>query len=526
MDYMDASLEASKQSGQYYRQMQMRSAQLVLEEEAETSRANVQIATEPQPQAVVEDPFEVSNIFEAGVEGGTIDISGDEDDDEDGHEDGEGANKASKTPGFDLHAHSLEECFRYWALKTNAAHSSVNLLLHIIRERTNLLLPKDARTLLRTSTAPKTILNVAGGQFWYNGLGPCLEKAFRKQRIIPGTKLPIILNIDGVPLHKSSRTAFWPILAKVHKMSHIKPMTVAIFCGTKKPDSLEEYLRPLVNDFNQIIDNGVLAGAPPTLVKIEVHAIVADSPARAFLKGVVSHVGHHGCLKCTAVGYYHPTSRTTCFPSTRAARRTDLEFRAGVYKEHIKEKTPLLELKKYNMVKQMPVNDDLHLFYLGIQRRHLQGKVYGLWGSEKWAAEMVEQISLHLVSIVLPSEIHRKLRKLDDLKFWKGSEYSSFLHYAAPVVLRGRVSENEYNHYMLFNCATKFLCSRTFKNQWTSAGYLLEQFVADYDKIYGEGYVSSNVVKQFLMAQVLQTTTEALEEPAIFGMFQPYQALH
>ena len=43
MDYMDASLEASKQSGQYYRQMQIRSAQLVLEEEAETSRANVQI---------------------------------------------------------------------------------------------------------------------------------------------------------------------------------------------------------------------------------------------------------------------------------------------------------------------------------------------------------------------------------------------------------------------------------------------------------------------------------------------------
>ena len=42
MDYMDASPEASKQSGQFYRQMQMRSA-LELEEEAETSRSNVQI---------------------------------------------------------------------------------------------------------------------------------------------------------------------------------------------------------------------------------------------------------------------------------------------------------------------------------------------------------------------------------------------------------------------------------------------------------------------------------------------------
>ena len=121
----------------------------------------------------------MSNIFEAVVEGDTLDNSSDENDDEDGHEEGEGAGKTSKTPGFDLHAHSLEECLRYWALKTNAAHSSVNLLLHIVRERANLLLPKDARTLLKTSTAPKKILNVVGGQYWYNGLGPCLEKAFR-----------------------------------------------------------------------------------------------------------------------------------------------------------------------------------------------------------------------------------------------------------------------------------------------------------------------------------------------------------
>ena len=52
----------------------------------------------------------------------------------------------------------------------------------------------------------------------------------------------------------------------------------------KKPYSLEEYLRPLVNDFNQIIDNRRLAGSPLTLMKIEVYAIVADSPERAFLK--------------------------------------------------------------------------------------------------------------------------------------------------------------------------------------------------------------------------------------------------
>uniref|UniRef100_A0A182XQ27 Uncharacterized protein n=1 Tax=Anopheles quadriannulatus TaxID=34691 RepID=A0A182XQ27_ANOQN len=32
--------------------------------------------------------------------------------------------------------------------------------------------------------------------------------------------------------------------------------------------------------------------------------------------------GKHGCLKCTVVGYHHPTSRTTCFPGTNAPLRT------------------------------------------------------------------------------------------------------------------------------------------------------------------------------------------------------------
>ena len=82
-----------------------------------------------------------------------------------------------------------------------------------------------------------------------------------------------------------------------------------------------------------------------------------------------------------------------------------------------------------------------------------------MWGAIKWWT--IEAISLGLVSIELSSEIHRKLRKLDDLKFWKASEYRYFLHYAAPVNLRGRISQDEYNHHMLFIGAVKFLSSYT-----------------------------------------------------------------
>ena len=124
-----------------------------------------------------------------------------------------------------------------------------------------------------------------------------------------------------------------------------------------------------------------------------------------------------------------------------------------MYKEHQKEKTPLLDIKKLDIIERVTIGDELHLMHYGIERKALQGWTYGLWGAIKWSPSTIEAISLDLVRIELPSEVHRKLRKLDDLKFWKASEYSSFLHYAAPVVLRGRISQDEYNHHMLFICA-------------------------------------------------------------------------
>ena len=108
---------------------------------------------------------------------------------------------------------------------------------------------------------------------------------FRNHQVAPNTELEINLSIDGIPLHKSGRTSFWPILASIHKIPRVKPMTVAIFCGSKKPDSLEQYLRPLVNDLNNLIDKGIALGNNDPTVNIKLRAIIADSPARSFIKG-------------------------------------------------------------------------------------------------------------------------------------------------------------------------------------------------------------------------------------------------
>lgn len=74
---------------------------------------------------------------------------------------------------------NLEESVRYWALKTNQDHQSINLIMNVIRKKTNGLLPKDARTLLHTSRETAPIVDIEGGKYWHYGIRRCLTEFFR-----------------------------------------------------------------------------------------------------------------------------------------------------------------------------------------------------------------------------------------------------------------------------------------------------------------------------------------------------------
>ena len=190
---------------------------------------------------------------------------------------------------------------------------------------------------------------------------------------------------------------------------------------------------------------------------------------------------------------WHPVSRAVCFPGVGAPPRTNENFRGRACAEHHKETSPLEKLLHFDMVLDVIIADRLHLIDLGVMRKFLQAYVFGLFGAEQWSADDLNAISRELENIALPSEIHRKFRKLHDIKYWKGSEYSSFLHYASLVVLQDRISPEAYNHFMLFFCAVTILSSKFYKRLWPVAGQMLKHFVADFAKIYGEGYISSNI---------------------------------
>lgn len=74
---------------------------------------------------------------------------------------------------------TMEECIRFLAVVKNLSHSIVNMILDILREKTEHQLPMDARTLMKTNRIIANIVAVEGGRYWYKGVLCCLTKRFR-----------------------------------------------------------------------------------------------------------------------------------------------------------------------------------------------------------------------------------------------------------------------------------------------------------------------------------------------------------
>uniref|UniRef100_A0A182K6T0 Uncharacterized protein n=1 Tax=Anopheles christyi TaxID=43041 RepID=A0A182K6T0_9DIPT len=154
---------------------------------------------------------------------------------------------------------------------------------------------QDHRTLLKTPVAVgKEISTVAGGEMWYQGIKQCLCHHFRSTT--PSVDvLGINLFVDGLPLHNSGPPQCWPIMMQLRD----QPDVPIVVLG---PDNVDDYLRPLVVDLNEVIENGVMINQKRFGVSLK--AIIADTPARAFIIGVAGHNARHGCIQCEIVGKY------------------------------------------------------------------------------------------------------------------------------------------------------------------------------------------------------------------------------
>lgn len=108
---------------------------------------------------------------------------------------------------------------------------------------------------------------------------------------------------------------------------------------------------------------------------------------------------------------------------------------------------------------------------------------------------MIEMTSRFLLrcNMFMPTDIHRSVRRLDVLKFWKGVEFRCVLLYIGMVVLRPVLNDAEYQHFLLL-CSAATICNcNAYKTLIPIATNMFNAYIKEYIRLYGTHTITSNV---------------------------------
>jgi len=167
--------------------------------------------------------------------------------------------------------------------------------------------------------------------FFHYGLKKAIiEQLVRIKFIAKNQVIMIDLNIDGLPISKSSKSQIWPILGKIHSDKAFTPFVISAYHGYSKPSSVHKFLTSFCQEYNVLRNTGLIFGEKRYTVQIR--SVICDSPARAFVTCTKSHNGYFGCGKCMQEGIY--SNRHMLFLESTAPLRTDQNFNDRVQEDH------------------------------------------------------------------------------------------------------------------------------------------------------------------------------------------------
>ena len=250
-----------------------------------------------------------------------------------------------------------------WYNKHNIPLNALKDLLVILKPYHSSL-PADSRTLLQTKSYE---LEANGtGHLVYFGIKENLKKHinFDLDNI---DVLKMDVNIDGVPVFKSRNTSFWPILCSFsnsvkYSKNSVLPFIAAIYYGENKPE-INHYLKKFCLEVQSLLQDGI------TLLnrhyRVEFRSIIADAPAKAYLKQIKTHGGYFACDRCCVKGLYK--HKAMSYDDLKADLRSDQSFRDKQQVDHHIGVSPL-EVLNIDMVKCFVI-DYMHLINLGIVRK-------------------------------------------------------------------------------------------------------------------------------------------------------------
>lgn len=112
-----------------------------------------------------------------------------------------------------------------------------------------------------------------------------------------------------------------------------------------------------------------------------------------------------------------------------------------------------------------------------------------------WNDRQINQISISLIQTnhTRPHEIHRSIRSLRHVHYWKATEFRTLLLYNGIVTLKFFLPANEYQLFLKLVCAVRICSSKVYVQFLPLAHQLFIEYIEGYIDIYGIDNVTSNV---------------------------------
>ncbi|XP_066588102.1 uncharacterized protein [Prorops nasuta] len=386
------------------------------------------------------------------------------------------------------------DLLKNWAVQCNISHVSLKGLLTILPKlTTNDLqnLPKDPRTFLGT-IRDVTVLNIHPGHYYHMGIQHTLEEQYKLSKMKPHGIIEVAVNIDGLPLTKSSSSQLYPILIiNLSLKSNKNVYLVGLYHGYEKPSDFNNFLREFVRESIELINNGIIIFGEKYLFRIKM--FLFDAVAKCSILQIKGVTGYNSCTKCKQEGEY--ISDRVCFPDLNFSKRTHTDFINKADPDHHTGTTILIKIPGLNLIDDVPL-DYMHMICLGVVKKCLVSTWCFGAPPHKLPTAQVNSISQKLeeLSNYVPSEFPRRPRSLKESKRWKATEFRLFLLYTCPIVLKGVLSKEKYIHFITLHVAITLLISKKYYNIYIDyANDLLINFVSNTKILYGAHFLIHNI---------------------------------
>ncbi|XP_078490295.1 uncharacterized protein LOC144746841 [Ciona intestinalis] len=328
-------------------------------------------------------------------------------------------------------------------------------------------------------------------EYYYFGIGVQLVEILTNlifQKDHCPSVIELSFNVDGLPLFKSSKKCFWPVLCTIKNIDNSYVFPVALSYGLSKPVNLD-FLSETVNELKVLLQDGLIV--QQKVVQVALHSIVCDAPARAMVKCIKLYSGYYGCDKCSQSGMW--IGRIVYPQITDFTPRTNQTFREHKNKEHHHSTSPFCDLP-IDMIQKFPI-DYMHQVCLGVMKKLLLTWMRGS-KTVRISAVQISEVSNRLIAMkpFIPRCFARKPRGLDEVDRWKATELRQFLLYTGKIALRNILPSRLFKSFLSFSSAISILISPTLcKLHCDLAEQMLSNFVKDCKVYYGEEFLVYNV---------------------------------